>query len=401
MSEYVKLIVLIFPMLCVSCLAGKGIQQLGGYKLLAETFGAEELFSSESRRLGADILKRCKTDAQFLNKLCDDFKQKAVDGDNVPALLLALSIHDFAPKTGEQLLLALADNSDTDAMVVLAEIYYSDDKESAFKWLKKAADQRDLDAAGILVGDYLDDLSKDVAVRYATWLVNDHRLDGYFIMSSFYLKGYGVDVSKGKACELAEKAWNAGAAEAALALALCYRDDDRALSLKWLEKGAGAGDRMAQYEWSQVLINGEYIEKDVDKGLRWLRQSADAGYLPAQYEWSQVLLGGKYIEKDIDGGLRWLRLSADAGYLPSLYDLGIIHASGFLGVEKDYELALSYFLKAAEQGDAQAQFKAGMMYIKLDDMDCAYACFQKASKQGHQKAEMILNKMVENGDILK
>ncbi|MHB1184235.1 MAG: tetratricopeptide repeat protein [Desulfobulbia bacterium] len=61
----------------------------------------------------------------------------------------------------------------------------------------------------------------------------------------------------------------------------------------------------------------------------------------------------------------------------------------------DYEKAVSWFLKAAEQGHAEAQFNLGVMYFKgkgvLDrDYFEAERWFQKAANQGHAEAKKMV-----------
>lgn len=61
----------------------------------------------------------------------------------------------------------------------------------------------------------------------------------------------------------------------------------------------------------------------------------------------------------------------------------------------DYEEAVSWFYKAAEQGHAEAQFNLGVMYFKgkgVIDRDYfeAERWFQKAADQGHAEAKKMV-----------
>lgn len=61
----------------------------------------------------------------------------------------------------------------------------------------------------------------------------------------------------------------------------------------------------------------------------------------------------------------------------------------------DYEKAVSWFYKAAEQGHAEAQFNLGVMYFKgkgVIDRDYfeAERWFQKAANQGHAEAKKMV-----------
>jgi len=60
------------------------------------------------------------------------------------------------------------------------------------------------------------------------------------------------------------------------------------------------------------------------------------------------------------------------------------------GAEQDYEQAIYWYAKAAEQGSADAQYYIGLMYyqgegVKEDEIQ-AYEWFIKAADQGHEDA---------------
>ncbi|KAF9157995.1 hypothetical protein DFQ26_008096 [Actinomortierella ambigua] len=77
-----------------------------------------------------------------------------------------------------------------------------------------------------------------------------------------------------------------------------------------------------------------------------------------------------------------------------------MYASGY-GVRPDYALAMSWYLKSAEQGDAKAQNNLGRMYenghgVRQDDAE-AVSWYQKSADQGYAKALNNLGRMYENG----
>ncbi|KAG0262956.1 hypothetical protein DFQ27_002023 [Actinomortierella ambigua] len=80
--------------------------------------------------------------------------------------------------------------------------------------------------------------------------------------------------------------------------------------------------------------------------------------------------------------------------------MGKMYASGY-GVRPDYALAMSWYRKSAEQGDAKAQNNLGRMYenghgVRQDDAE-AVSWYQKSANQGYAKALNNLGKMYENG----
>jgi len=67
------------------------------------------------------------------------------------------------------------------------------------------------------------------------------------------------------------------------------------------------------------------------------------------------------------------------------------------GVEVDYNIALEWYLKAAEQGYAMAQNSVGVMYhlgegVVEEDVQKAVLWYSKAAAQGNMVAQQNLEK---------
>ena len=65
--------------------------------------------------------------------------------------------------------------------------------------------------------------------------------------------------------------------------------------------------------------------------------------------------------QDYAEAVSWYRKAADQGDADAQYNLGSVYRDGE-GVPRDYAEALKWFRKAAVQGDARAQASLGMMY---------------------------------------
>ncbi|MGZ8942198.1 MAG: tetratricopeptide repeat protein, partial [Methylobacter sp.] len=78
------------------------------------------------------------------------------------------------------------------------------------------------------------------------------------------------------------------------------------------------------------------------------------------------------------------------------YNLGVMYANG-RGVPKDEREAVAWYRKAAEQGDAAAQYNLGWMYdhgqgVAKDERE-AVAWYRKAAEQGDEDAKTRLNRL--------
>lgn len=119
------------------------------------------------------------------------------------------------------------------------------------------------------------------------------------------------------------------------------------------------------------------------------------------HEWMEK--GSKaYDEKDYVTARKWLAKAAEQGDAEAQYKLGILYNRGH-GVETNKEEALLWYQKAAEQGLAIAQCKLGDMYLYgLGDMaSCNYAealkWYEKAAAQGDILAQNSLGIMYLKG----
>ena len=93
--------------------------------------------------------------------------------------------------------------------------------------------------------------------------------------------------------------------------------------------------------------------------------------------------------------------AAEQGDSEAQTDLGMRYHTGD-GVPKDYAEAVKWYHKAAEQGHAIAQYNLGVMYaigegVPQDDAEAA-KWYRKAAEQGRARAQYNLGSMYEQGE---
>ncbi len=70
---------------------------------------------------------------------------------------------------------------------------------------------------------------------------------------------------------------------------------------------------------------------------------------------------GQGVPQDDAKVLQWWRKAAEQGNAKAQYNLGLMYDNG-VGVPQDYAKAVGWYRKAAAQGNADAQFFLGFMY---------------------------------------
>lgn len=96
----------------------------------------------------------------------------------------------------------------------------------------------------------------------------------------------------------------------------------------------------------------------------------------------------------------WIRKAADQGDADAQFNLGVMYASGH-DVAQDYKTAMWWYRKAADQGYAKAQCNLGSMYYEghgvPQDYGQAASWYRKAADQGDAEAQCNLGNMYARG----
>jgi hypothetical protein len=97
--------------------------------------------------------------------------------------------------------------------------------------------------------------------------------------------------------------------------------------------------------------------------------------------------------------VEWWRKAADEGDAKAQYNLGIMYEDGKGGLPQSDALAVEWWRKAADQGLTNAQGNLGCMYFKgkgLDqNFDAALAWLRKAAAQGNDYAVSLIKAIQE------
>jgi TPR repeat protein len=216
---------------------------------------------------------------------------------------------------------------------------------------------------------------------------------------------------------------------------------DKAEGLKWTRKAAEAGLAAAQYMFAM------HGTADDTEREQWLRKAADQNLAQAQYELfavftKQVGQGKKFSREDTLQASMWLHSSALQGNpealkvtraIAELSREDMLHKaqSGAQGLpgdqkvtnaaaeggqamaqfivgyayenfQKDYASAMTWYRKAADQGNAQAELGVGFLYGRglgvPRDSTQAVAWFRKAAEHGDPVAQNNLGNMLVTGN---
>jgi len=110
---------------------------------------------------------------------------------------------------------------------------------------------------------------------------------------------------------------------------------------------------------------------------------------------------GTGVKQDYQEAMNWFIKSANQGNSIAQYNIGLMYFNGD-GVTKNYEEALKWYRKAAERGDADAQYSLGQMYYNGNGVTQSYSqalkWYRKAADKGHADAQSEIGSMYRDGD---
>ncbi len=149
--------------------------------------------------------------------------------------------------------------------------------------------------------------------------------------------------------------------------------------------------------WAIVVVIANFISLGVMKNNDQKSVSKDAQQAVARYP----ELGAQLKLKDGQQDVAWFRKAAEQGDADAQYSLGFMYRKGE-GVPKDAQHGAAWIKKAAEQRHAYAQYSLGFMYKEGEgvskDAQQAVAWFRKAAEQGHADAQNQLGRMYGKGE---
>jgi TPR repeat protein len=107
---------------------------------------------------------------------------------------------------------------------------------------------------------------------------------------------------------------------------------------------------------------------------------------------------GHGVSQDYDEAMKWFGKAAEQGFAEAQHNLGSMYDNGE-GVEQDYSIAFQWYTKAAQQGYVLSETNLGTLYLFGDGVDIdynkAYDLFKKAAKQGEPVAIANIGQMYE------
>lgn len=312
------------------------------------------------------------------------------------------SKYDIYRKQAASCYKAAAEQGHTEAQRELASCYIwalgvGENPKRAVYWFNKAIEQGDIKAKFELAELYdsrqnLFEKNEEILYKKGNW---------YYQQSDSLYK---------EACE--QVLAGLGDADDKTNLALCYlngygveRDSKKAAH--WFLEAAKEGSHHAQMALGYSYLNGNGVEQNYKKAFYWL--SLAAPYFPAAERGvAECYYHGWGVKKDYEKALSMFLKLVDydgVNYGICSNYLGLCYENGF----GNYAAAVSWYQKAAEARLPEANYNLGICYAEgrgvAQDYVVAFYLLQESAAQGYdpakKKLEAIESEMPELTDKLK
>ena len=181
----------------------------------------------------------------------------------------------------------------------------------------------------------------------------------------------------------------------------CYHGTDRIdrnylQALEWYRKAAVRGHTRAQLQLALMYRTGLGVAPNHKLAFHWFTKAAA---VPQPDPKTQLYLGhcyyfGQGIPEDRVQAVTWYRKAAEADEAQAQCSLGSCYEAGH-GVVSDNALAFSWYERAARQADPMAQAKLGLLYLTgkgiPKDTEKAHTLFQQAIAQNDAQTLLFLS----------
>lgn len=159
-------------------------------------------------------------------------------------------------------------------------------------------------------------------------------------------------------------------------------------------QGAENGDADARFQLANLLVSGSDDQKR--EAVEILRTLADQNYAQATNTLAWCFRDGIGAAKDEQQATALYSKAAELGNAEAQFHEGLRCANG-TGIEMDDKKAAEWYRKAAEQGHANAQLTLGLCYAAgtgvAQDETAALQWFEKAQQAGHPVAALHILKL--------
>jgi TPR repeat protein len=136
-----------------------------------------------------------------------------------------------------------------------------------------------------------------------------------------------------------------------------------------------------------------------ETAMRAFLPLAESGKAEAQNNVGHFYEQGLGVNQDYEQAISWYTKAGEQGLGAAQHNAGMLYYNG-TGVDQDYSQAFTWFEKAAQQDVTEAQYMLGLMYHqgteREEDYDRAREWFLKSAKMAYANAQFMYAYMLQS-----
>jgi TPR repeat protein len=161
-----------------------------------------------------------------------------------------------------------------------------------------------------------------------------------------------------------------------------YEAGDYTKALQIFEQLSNAGDCQAQYDLSQMYLQGIGTNKNIEKGWVWMNRAAEGGNIQAMLELAVRYQRGPSSENAEKMAFMWFQKAAMAGSAAGQYNLAHLYEDGNQSpvdlVQAYVWMVLSHNSGNPMAGSEAKQLRAKLSAAELEKADAMISKLKKA-----------------------
>ena len=151
-----------------------------------------------------------------------------------------------------------------------------------------------------------------------------------------------------------------------------YEAGEYKKALQIFEQLSNSGDSQAQYDLSQMYLQGIGTEKNLEKGWVWMNRAADGGNVQAMLELAVRYQKSPALENAEQMAFKWFQKAAMAGSAAGQYNLAHLYEDGN---QTPVDLVQSYAWMSLSHrsGNPMAESEAKALELRMSPAELAKA----------------------------
>lgn len=241
----------------------------------------------------------------------------------------------------------------------------------------------------------INDLRDEDAVRYFKLAADQGYARAQSMLSWGYFHGLGgLQQDEQMAFSLADASAKQGDPFGEYLLGLYYAngigvDKNNKAAAKWYKLSADQGNAMSKADYGWLLIFGDNIPHDYERGCALLKEAYDEGV-----DTAAPCIARFYLDRDdTKNAAKWCRLAGETGDAKGWVMLGVLYENGD-GVRKNLREAFKCYENAKNLNDAEGKFHLSRMYLDgrgtKQNTKQGIHWLTESAEQGYVKAQMRL-----------